>query len=119
MRNKGLSCILVGIATIAVAACGPTREEPEKTTARAITFNRDIAPILFDNCASCHRPIDDTPSPLASARAATSGPVSPKPLAEADPICVAGAPFSVLDYDSVRRHAGAIASAVQRRAMPP
>ena len=119
MRNKGLSCILVGIATIAVAACGPTREEPEKTTARAITFNRDIAPILFDNCASCHRPIDDTPSPLASARAATSGPVSPKPLAEADPICVAGAPFSVLDYDSVRRHARAIASAVQRRAMPP
>ena len=36
-----------------------------------------------------------------------------------DPICVAGAPFSVLDYDSVRRHARAIASAVQRRAMPP
>jgi tetratricopeptide (TPR) repeat protein len=40
-------------------------------------------------------------------------------LAEADPICVAGAPFSVLDYDSVRRYAPAIASAVQRRAMPP
>jgi tetratricopeptide (TPR) repeat protein len=36
-----------------------------------------------------------------------------------DPICVAGAPFSVLDYDSVHRHARAIASAVQRRAMPP
>ena len=32
---------------------------------------------------------------------------------------MAGAPFSVLDYDSVRRHARAIASAVQRRAMPP
>jgi len=32
---------------------------------------------------------------------------------------VAGAPFSVLDYDSVRRHSREIASAVQRRAMPP
>ena len=32
---------------------------------------------------------------------------------------MAGAPFSVLDYDSVRRHARAIEDAVQRRAMPP
>jgi len=32
---------------------------------------------------------------------------------------VAGAPFSVLDYDSVRRHAREISSAVQRRRMPP
>ena len=32
---------------------------------------------------------------------------------------MAGAPFSVLDYDSARRHAREIASAVQRRAMPP
>ena len=36
-----------------------------------------------------------------------------------DPLCVAGAPFSVLDYGSVRRNARAISSAVQRRAMPP
>jgi Tfp pilus assembly protein PilF len=70
-----------------------------------VTFNRDIAPILFDSCASCHRPIDDA----AGARAGSGE----------DPLCVAGAPFSVLDYDSVRRHAREIASAVQRRAMPP
>jgi len=114
MRSRVLSGALVGIATVAVAACGPRTGEPEKTAPRLSTFNRDIAPILFDNCASCHRPIDDTPGP---------GPVSTKPSATAgtsdDPICVAGAPFSVLDYDSVRRHARAIASAVQRRAMPP
>ena len=73
--------------------------------ARAVTFSGDIAPILFDNCASCHRPIE--PQPIA-----TSG-------SSDDPICVAGAPFSVLDYNSVRRYAPAIASAVQRRAMPP
>jgi tetratricopeptide (TPR) repeat protein/mono/diheme cytochrome c family protein len=89
---------------IAVAACSRTTGTPS-TAAREPTFNRDIAPILFDNCASCHRPIDDAPKP-----AATSG---------SDPICVAGAPFSVLDYDAVRRNASRIASAVQRRAMPP
>jgi hypothetical protein len=60
----------------------------------------------LDHCASCHRPIDAPPALRGGS-------------ADDDPICVAGAPFSVLDYPSVRRHARAIASAVQRRAMPP
>jgi tetratricopeptide (TPR) repeat protein len=93
---------------VVIAACSRTTKPAEQTAARTVTFNGDIAPILFDNCASCHRPVDEAaPKP-----AATSG--SPD-----DPICVAGAPFSVLDYDAVRRYAPAIASAVQRRAMPP
>jgi tetratricopeptide (TPR) repeat protein len=84
---------------------------------RDVTFNRDIAPILFDKCASCHRPLDGAasapgPVPREGVVAATSGSAD-------DPICVAGAPFSVLDYDSVRRHAREIAAAVQRHAMPP
>jgi len=74
-----------------------------------VTFNHDIAPILYGNCASCHRPIDGAAPPKPTA---TSG-------SEDDPICVAGAPFSVLDYDSVRRHAREIAAAVQHRVMPP
>ena len=118
MRSHGLSCALAAITIVAVvAACSRTTEQTEKAAARAVTFNEDIAPILFDNCASCHRPIED------AARPATSEPASPKPSAKAgssdDPLCVAGAPFSVLDYGSVRRYARAISSAVQRRAMPP
>jgi tetratricopeptide (TPR) repeat protein len=119
MRSHELNCALAAIAVVAVvAACSRTTEQTEKAAARAVTFNGDIAPILFDNCASCHRPVED-----AAAAAATSEPASPKPLAKAgssdDPLCVAGAPFSVLDYGSVRRYARAISSAVQRRAMPP
>ncbi len=99
---------LLVIAIVAAAACSRTNDQADKGAARPATFNRDIAPILFANCASCHRPIDDAaPRPAAT-------PGSPD-----DPICVAGAPFSVLDYDSVRRHARAINSAVQRGAMPP
>ena len=109
MRRNGRNCALAAVALVTVvAACSRTTEQAEKTAARAVTFNGDIAPILFDNCASCHRPIDGAAPQLAT----TSG--SPD-----DPICVAGAPFSVLDYASVRRHGRAIASAVQRRAMPP
>jgi hypothetical protein len=120
MRSHELNCALAAIAIVAVvAACSRTTEQTEKAAARAVTFNGDIAPILFDNCASCHRPIEDA----APRSAATSEPASPKPSAKAgssdDPLCVAGAPFSVLDYGAVRRYARAISSAVQRRAMPP
>jgi Tfp pilus assembly protein PilF len=106
MRCHELICGLAAIAIVAVgAACSRTAEQTETAAARPVTFNGDIAPILFDNCASCHRPIEDPPSPKAGS--------------SDDPLCVAGAPFSVLDYGSVRRNARAISSAVQRRAMPP
>src|SRR5688572_8968070 len=131
MRSHELNCALAAIAIVAVvAACSRTTEQTEKAAARAVTFNGDIAPILFDNCASCHRPIEDAApqlgrrsAPREGGAAATSEPASPKPSAKAgssdDPLCVAGAPFSVLDYGAVRRYARAISSAVQRRAMPP
>ena len=106
MRSHGLHCALAAIAIAAVvAACSRITEQTEKAAARAVTFNADIAPILFANCASCHRPIEDPPSPKAGS--------------SDDPICVAGAPFSVLDYGAVHRYARAISSAVQRRVMPP
>jgi Tfp pilus assembly protein PilF len=108
VQTHGLSRALAFIAIAAALAACSRATEAEKAVPRDVTFNRDVAPILYDHCASCHRPIDGAgPEPVA-----TSG--SP-----GDPICVAGAPFSVLDYDSVRRHARSIASAVQRRAMPP
>jgi tetratricopeptide (TPR) repeat protein len=109
MGSPALNCAVAVIATVAVAAaCSRPTEQADGTAPRMATFNRDVAPILFENCASCHRPIDDAaPQPAATAGSAD------------DPICVAGAPFSVLDYDAVRRNARAIASAVQRRAMPP
>jgi tetratricopeptide (TPR) repeat protein len=110
MGTRRLNCAVAGIAmVVAAGACSRTTEHTESTAARAVTFG-DVAPILFDNCASCHRPIDDAP---ASSTALTTAGSSD------DPICVAGAPFSVLDYAAVRRNARAIASAVQRRAMPP
>src|SRR5215813_6651680 len=79
----------------AAAACS------QKPHTRVVTFNRDIAPILYAECATCHRPIQGL--------RAESG----------DPICFAGAPFSVLEYRDVSRHAKDIASAAASRRMPP
>src|SRR5262245_21224739 len=116
MWSHELNRALAPFAIVAVvAACSRTTQQTE-TPPRTHTLNADIGPILFDNCASCHRPIP--PSPEASARQAPPSPEA-KAGSPDDPLCVAGAPFSVLDYASVRRHARAISSAVQRRAMPP
>ncbi len=92
----------MGAALLFLAGCNRAPAAPASTS--LVTFNKDIAPILFENCASCHRP----------ARSAASAPVDPK-----DPLCIAGAPFSLLDYASAHANAEAIAQATLTRAMPP
>ncbi|HEY8461720.1 MAG TPA: cytochrome c [Blastocatellia bacterium] len=54
----------------------------------ALTFSKDIAPIILNNCASCHRP-------------------------------GAVAPFSLLNYQDVRKRAKQIAYITEKRIMPP
>jgi Flp pilus assembly protein TadD len=83
----------LGIAALAIvlAAC---QRKP------APTFNHDVAPILYENCATCHRPIDQT----------SRG---------SDPVCFAGAPFSVLEYETVRMQGRRIVLAISSRTMPP
>src|SRR4030095_5922274 len=117
MRSRELNGALATIAIVAVvAACSRTTEQTEKAAARAVTFNGDIAPILFVNCASCHRPIEDPPSPKAGS---SLGAEAQRAKAADDPICVAGAPFSVLDYGSLCRHARALAARVPAPRTPP
>jgi hypothetical protein len=47
--------------TLAVALSSPA-------AADAVTFNKDVAPILFKHCASCHRPGEIGPFPLLTYR---------------------------------------------------
>jgi tetratricopeptide (TPR) repeat protein len=77
----------------AMLACGLAG--PSNVWARAqpadratITYTEHIAPIILNNCASCHRPGQ-------------------------------AAPFTLLNYDDVRRRAHLIGQAVAARVMPP
>ena len=54
----------------------------------AITFNKHIAPIVYTQCAPCHRPGE-------------------------------AAPFSLLTYQDVKKHARQIATVTKSRFMPP
>jgi Flp pilus assembly protein TadD/mono/diheme cytochrome c family protein len=93
----------------APGAGGSEDPQPRTTPAQSRTnptYNEHVAPILFTKCATCHRPIETR----------SSGSSDPP---QDDPLCIAGAPFSVLDYAAVARRAKAVATAVQERRMPP
>jgi hypothetical protein len=53
-----------------------------------VTFNKDVAPVVFKNCAECHRP----------------GEVGP---------------FSLTNYEEVKRHSKQIAAVTKEHVMPP
>jgi mono/diheme cytochrome c family protein len=53
---------LLAALTASVLLLGASDEGPGSP--KEVTFNRDVAPILFKNCVVCHRPNDIAPMPL-------------------------------------------------------
>jgi len=74
-RPLRMLAVIFGICfTVAV---GPGQQDlaPSRLpapTASRVTFNRDIAPILFHSCATCHRPGEAAPFPLLTYKDAKS-----------------------------------------------
>src|SRR5580693_884559 len=58
----GLICCL---ALPSVSASNPG-DGSAKSGATAVTFNKDVAPIIYKNCAQCHRPGEVAPMSLLS-----------------------------------------------------
>ena len=79
MRYKCLFLLFLASALRCIAANAP---------ARPVTFYRNIAPIIYQNCSTCHRPGE-------------SG------------------PFSLLNYQDVKKHAAQIATVTRQHFMPP
>ncbi len=79
-RSINLLVIALGSLAVAVATGGSlaslghsapilpaevdANNVPQSPSGKKVTFNRDIAPIVFKNCASCHRPGEAGPFPL-------------------------------------------------------
>ena len=62
MRRFFTACM--GLA--AVVAIYPLNVVGQKPSDREVTFSRDVAPILYANCAYCHRPGEVAPFSLLS-----------------------------------------------------
>ncbi len=67
-RDFARSYLIAGLCVLAVifGGCRKTvvTEIPAVPDSTAVTFNRDVAPILFANCSSCHRPGEAAPFSL-------------------------------------------------------
>jgi tetratricopeptide (TPR) repeat protein len=72
LRASAGTVALIGALTVALAGCRDSGSG-DKYLPRApgtLTFNKDIAPILFQQCASCHRPGQFAPFSLLTYREA-------------------------------------------------
>ena len=63
--NKLVISLFVLFFGVAVAVFSSDSSADSKTNKR-ITFNKDIAPIFYKNCAECHRPNDIAPMSLVT-----------------------------------------------------
>jgi Tfp pilus assembly protein PilF/mono/diheme cytochrome c family protein len=65
LAGCSLAFALVSASAAARHAAAPRQSPAPPANAQPrITFNRDIAPILYHSCASCHRPDEAGPFPL-------------------------------------------------------
>lgn len=62
MRRSVLSGVAVGLASIFCFLASTSANDGKKS----LTFNKDVAPILFKNCVGCHRPNSVAPMSLLS-----------------------------------------------------
>jgi hypothetical protein len=75
---------MLAVKRFRVPAGVPTPDDP----LRPLTFHKDVAPIIFNHCSTCHHPGE-------------------------------AAPFDLLTYTDVKKHARQIADMTARRLMPP
>src|SRR6478735_11758133 len=61
---KRLAFVVVGLAVL--ATLNGTAQTPTPAQASAPTFAKDVAPIMFNKCANCHRPGEVAPMSLLS-----------------------------------------------------
>ena len=88
-RATWFAVVLAGLSAFGTLAARPApRSSYAVDNALQVTYNRDLAPIIFHSCSSCHRPGE-------------------------------AAPFALLTYSDVKKHARQIADVTRTRAMPP
>ncbi len=65
-KSRVVSIALIGLGAVIMLALSPSRAMETKSPAKNVTFNKDVAPIFFKNCAECHRPGESAPFSVLS-----------------------------------------------------
>ena len=67
MRRFRAAGLILGVLLIGgAAALTASQARPAADTTQTPTFSRDVAPILYRNCVSCHRPGESAPMSLVT-----------------------------------------------------
>jgi Tfp pilus assembly protein PilF len=65
LRSAGWAVlILIGAGAVETLAGRPAARQSSAPVPEQVTFNRDIAPIIFHSCSTCHRPGEAAPFSL-------------------------------------------------------
>jgi hypothetical protein len=59
-----VNCQKLGLTLLLTVLCGQGLGAGQENPAREVTFSKDVAPIIYKNCATCHHPNDIAPMPL-------------------------------------------------------
>ncbi|HLG15963.1 MAG TPA: cytochrome c [Blastocatellia bacterium] len=65
-RKLALATLVAAFAVIVIVSGVRTISADSKHSKKEVTFSKDVAPILFKNCAECHRPGEAAPMSLLS-----------------------------------------------------
>lgn len=61
IKTRFVTALLLGLIAAGWFALPSSQANETKTAPKNVTFNKDIAPIFFKNCAECHRPGEGAP----------------------------------------------------------
>jgi mono/diheme cytochrome c family protein len=65
-RRRTLALVATALVAVATSAFYASQVRETKPSAKSVTYTKDVAPILFKNCAECHRPGEAAPMSLLS-----------------------------------------------------
>src|SRR5262249_20320953 len=65
-KSRAILIGLIGIGTAFIFAIPTSQATETKSSAKTVTFNKDVAPIFFKSCAECHRPGESAPFSVLS-----------------------------------------------------
>ena len=65
MKRTFAFCIVLGLC-LGTALLAQQSSRAREGAAGAVTFNKDVAPIIFSNCTACHQPGETAPMAFMS-----------------------------------------------------
>jgi len=65
-KSRVILIALIGLGAAVLLGLPASQATGKKSSAKTVTFNKDVAPIFFKSCAECHRPGESAPFSVLS-----------------------------------------------------